>query len=157
MVYQLQQISCSRSRIILPELPEVQTVVNSLQNIKFKSFRSFKSSWHKVSYNHSTNFVKSHIRQSQVYSINRLGKYIIIKTNKWHIAFHLRMTGYLYYSKTKLPKNKKYVRCYFKFTDNSYLIFEDIRKFGGFYYTNSLDKIRSKLGLDPFNLKFTSS
>ena len=64
------------------------------------------------------------------------------------------MTGYLYHSKN-ISENKKHLRCYFTFSDNSYLLFEDIRKFGGFYYYKSLELLNNKLGIDPFDSNFT--
>ena len=42
--------------------------------------------------------------------------------------------------------------------DLSYLIFEDIRKFGGFYYKTNISFLRHKLGVDPIiDKKFTKN
>ena len=78
----------------------------------------------------------------------------MLKINSTYLIFHLRMTGYLYHSRT-IPQNKKHLRCYFTFSDNSYLLFEDIRKFGGFYFYNDLIPLKNKIGIDPFDTNFT--
>ena len=51
--------------------------------------------------------------------------------------------------------NKKYLRCYFILEYNSYLLFEDIRIFGGFYLYKNLKELKSRIALDPLQKKFT--
>ena len=139
----------------MPELPEVQTVVNSLQTLANKQFTDFRLYEDKVLYNQEYKLeLQKTITNKTISSIFRKGKYIIIDLNNNYLAFHLRMTGYLYTS-TKLNRNK-YSRCYFTASDNTYLLFEDVRKFGGFYYYNSLDDIEKKIGIDPFDINFTA-
>jgi len=64
------------------------------------------------------------------------------------------MTGYLYLS-TNIPPNNKHIRCIFSLESNEYIIYEDIRKFGGFYIFYSLSDLDNKIGIDPFNKEFT--
>ena len=142
----------------MPELPEVQTVVNNIQPlIKNKIFSSYHQSWNKVLYSNNFTEISKPIKNQAIKDVYRIGKYIIIELHEYYIALHLRMTGYLHTSKTK--KLNKYVRCYFKFSDNTFLIYEDIRKFGGFYYIKNLNSIKNKLGVEPlskqFNLKIS--
>ena len=63
------------------------------------------------------------------------------------------MTGYLYCTSNIV--NSKYLRYQIKLSNKSYLNFEDIRKFGGFYYLKNLKKLKNRLGCDPFSEKFT--
>ena len=64
------------------------------------------------------------------------------------------MTGYLYFSKKNITP-KKHIRCYLQLNKNSFLIFEDIRRFGGFYILNDLSEIKNKIGVDPFDKRFS--
>ena len=140
----------------MPELPEVQTVVNSLQGLKNKKITNFKLYHNNVLYNKENKLLlKNTIFNKKICSVYRIGKYIIIKLDKMYLSFHLRMTGYLYLSKTN--KKNKYIRCYFTINNNEYLCFEDIRKFGGFYYHESINFIKNKIGIDPFNINFTTN
>ena len=110
----------------MPELPEVQTVVNHLRPlIKNEKIISCEILWHKTLYSKNQPFLLKTIKQKEIIDVTRLGKYIIIKLNQNYIAFHLRMTGYLNVD-NKLSLNK-YVRCYFKLSKNKFLIYEDIR------------------------------
>jgi len=138
----------------LPELPEVETVVNSLQKIPKKTIKSFHTSWHKICYNNKILNLDKSINNKKIYSIYRKGKNIIFDINDNYLVFQLRMTGYLYHS-TQLPSNMKYVRCYFILNDDSYLIFEDIRKFGGFYIYKDINHLNNRIGIDPFEKQFT--
>ena len=140
----------------MPELPEVQTVVNSLVKIKDKKIYNINIHWEKVVYNSNPQYVINKIKNTKVIKIERFGKYISIKLSKGYLVFHLRMTGYLYASEV-IPKNCKYIRCYLTFNDNTFLIFEDMRKFGGFYYWNELNILKNKLGIDPTSNRFTKN
>ena len=137
----------------MPELPEVQTVVNSLSDAIGKKISQVTVNWKNVVYNLNSDSVNHKIKNNKIIDIYRIGKYIIIKLDDRYIAFHLRMTGYLYLSKNK-PKKNKYLRCYFKFNDNTFLFFEDMRKFGGFYLLRNIKQLEDKLGIDPFESKF---
>tara|TARA_Y100001970_G_C13984166_1_gene724796 strand:+ start:39 stop:845 length:807 start_codon:yes stop_codon:yes gene_type:complete len=136
----------------VPELPEVQTVVNTLQSIKNKKILNFTIYWDKVIFSNNYKYFANNITNKKIVEVYRIGKYIIIKVNNNYLAFHLRMTGYLYHS--KLLNKNKYIRCYFKLSNNTFLIFEDIRKFGGFHYLEDIMFIKNKLGIDPFNKNF---
>ena len=137
----------------MPELPEVQTVVNSLiPKLKNKKIIDFNNSWHRILYSNNYTELNKTIYKQAIHHIYRNGKYIIIDLNKYYIIFHLRMTGYLYHS--NILKKSKHLQCYFTLDDKTYLLYEDIRKFGGFYYLKNLNIINQKLGMDPFNKNF---
>ncbi len=138
----------------MPELPEVQTVVNNLSTDKLlnKKIVNCKILYKKVIYNSTPNQIYKDVLDNIIKEIFRIGKYIVIQTNNNFIVFHLRMTGYLYHD-TILPINRKHLRAYFVLDNNSYLLFEDIRKFGGFYIYNNLNKL--KVGIDPLSKDFT--
>ena len=82
----------------MPELPEVQTVVNYLEpEVQGKFINSIDSpnNYLKVFGNENLSFVKNAIRGKRIVRLGRRGKYIIIHLNKGHLILHLRMTGKL--------------------------------------------------------------
>ena len=140
----------------MPELPEVQTVINSIKDkIINKKITNYKIYYNRVCYNTSSVYASKKILNQSIISIERIGKNIVIKLSDCYIIFHLRMTGYLYHSKNK--KTTKPLRYVLKLSNGTYLNFEDIRKFGGFYYFTNLKYFYSKLGVDPFSKLFTYS
>ena len=91
----------------MPELPEVQTVVNQIKsgllNAKVDSITPL---WPKVFHNFTIEEVKDQLKGKQIINVNRRAKYIIITLSENIIAIHLRMTGKLYFlQKDETPKS----------------------------------------------------
>ena len=82
----------------MPELPEVQTVVNQIRsglvNAKIDSLTPL---WPKVFHNFTIKNVKQQLKGKQIIKVGRRAKYIIITLSENIIAIHLRMTGKLYF------------------------------------------------------------
>ena len=140
----------------MPELPEVQTVVNYLSNnVLGKTISSIKSP-----NNHAKTFVDGtlndfyqFLQQKEIHKIWRRGKYIIFDLDKGYLLFHLRMTGRLI---LQLPSSGdiKYVSAKLTFEDGSELFFRDTRKFGRIYFCKKLDWLENKLGIEPLSSGF---
>jgi formamidopyrimidine-DNA glycosylase len=122
----------------MPELPEVQTVVNQLNlKVKGKTIASFWSDWPKKVFTPLAAF-KRRIKGATIVEAERIGKHIVIKLdNEEAIVIHLKMTGHLLYKTpgnrqspafTEDPKNG-FIHHIFTFTDGSALEFSDMRKF----------------------------
>ena len=120
----------------MPELPEVQTVVNYLtKHIVGKSILSINSpnKYTRVFGNCTLNECNRFLLKKRIENIRRRGKYIIFDLNQGHLLYHLRMTGKLL---LQLPEAEdiKYVSAKLVFDDNSELFFKDLRKFGRIYF-----------------------
>ena len=91
----------------MPELPEVQTVVNHLRPIiKNKEIVSSKLLWNNTLYSKNATFLSSTIKNKIIIDVFRIGKYIVIQLDINYIVFHLRMTGYVY-SCSNIKSNNK--------------------------------------------------
>ena len=97
----------------MPELPEVQTVVNQIKSdLLHETVESITPIWPKVFHNFTSVKAKQKIGGEQIVDVNRRAKFIIIRFAKSIVAIHLRMTGKLYI----LQKNQaisKYATAYF--------------------------------------------
>lgn len=122
----------------MPELPEVQTVVNQLNHkIKGKTIASFWSDWPKKVFTPLTAF-KRGVKGAKILGAERFGKHIVITLDNAHaIVIHLKMTGHLLY-KTKSNRESPaftkdsrngFIHHIFTFTDGTTLEFSDMRKF----------------------------
>jgi len=136
----------------MPELPEVQTVINGLKTeVVGKKIRKIVE--------HREDTVQLHHKESmedygKIKSIDRRGKYIIVNTTSCKLLIHLRMTGKLLLTKN-LQKTTPHNRAEIIFDDKK-LIFDDIRTFGSiciFDKKQETGKIES-LGLEPFSKEF---
>ena len=138
----------------MPELPEVETVTNSIKkHLINHSFDSLIALWPKTLHNFSIINFNNNIKNKKITNIYRRGKFIVFDFDDCIMAVHLRMTGKLYV-KPELDKRKKHISAILKFS-NKYLVFEDTRKFGRFYFYDSIDFLDNKLGIEPFSKDFT--
>jgi formamidopyrimidine-DNA glycosylase len=138
----------------MPELPEVETVTNSVKKHLLKeNFISLSVIWPKVLHNFSIADFNNKIKNKEIINVYRRGKFIVFDFDSCIMAVHLRMTGKLYVQ-SKIDKSIKHISAYLKFSDK-YLIFEDTRKFGRFYLYDSIEYLNNKLGVEPFSVVFT--
>ncbi|MGM0598094.1 MAG: bifunctional DNA-formamidopyrimidine glycosylase/DNA-(apurinic or apyrimidinic site) lyase [Myxococcota bacterium] len=137
----------------MPELPEVQTIINELSPIiigknlvKIEEFRK-------------NTLINQQNKSSlgQIKSIFRRGKYIIITTElKLQIIIHLRMTGKLIYTENP-TSSSSHMRAHLIFSDYTKLIFDDVRTFGQITIAPLNQKIKSLeiLGVEPLSNNFS--
>lgn len=143
----------------MPELPEVQTVVNDLQKLipgkEISTIEEFYPNTIRLT-------CDENYYCSKVTSVSRRGKYILINLeNSYLIIVHLRMTGKLIYEEIN-QEPLKHERARIIFTDNSFLRFDDVRTFGTIDCLNKKDiqDYFKNLGIEPlsddFSVKYLS-
>ena len=136
----------------MPELPEVQTVADHIKpDLIGKKIIGIEPIWKKVLHNFSAKDLKG---KHKIENVSRRAKFIIIESENFLLAVHLRMTGKLYILKEEtLPKHTSAI----VYLENSKdLIFEDTRKFGRIYMYKDLSEINTSHGLEPLGKEFTS-
>jgi len=141
----------------MPELPEVQAVVNHYKPILIdKTIQSINhlNDFRKVFETHSTEHLNDQLTGEIINDISRRGKYIIITTSKGYLCIHLRMTGQLQLNETP-NDNHKHFTALITLTDKSKIYFKDYRKFGRIYFFKNLDFLNAKLGPEPLSINFT--
>ncbi|GIW65587.1 MAG: formamidopyrimidine-DNA glycosylase [Candidatus Parcubacteria bacterium] len=137
----------------MPELPEIETIKRYLEkeiidqkikNIEIFNKRSFKGN-------------KKNIQGAKVIRLERKGKVLVfVLSNGYNLMFHLKMTGQiLFFNFLKKLAIDKSTRVIF-ILDNSYLVFNDIRKFGWVKVVDdkNLREEIKRLGIDALNLTF---
>lgn len=144
----------------MPELPEVQTVVNDLkEGIIGEKIVDFCTDFPKSL--KSKSFEKMVVGE-KIIAIERVAKNIIIKLSCGkNIVVHLKMTGKLIYQKERVDKKtalqEKHTHSVFFFKSGKRLEFNDVRKFGTLQLLSNQDLLEkfSKNGIDPFSKEFT--
>ena len=136
----------------MPELPEVQTIVNGLnQKILGKEIQEI------IELRQGTVLGQIPVTSlGSITSISRRGKYVILQTSRdYKLVIHLRMTGKLIFE-TDLTKTSDHARAEIIFNDNTKLIFNDVRTFGKILIYGMNDKVISleKLGMEPLSNEF---
>lgn len=139
----------------MPELPEVQTVLDTLEKrIKNKKIIDIKIFYKPIVTVPSNKFKKALIGQ-KFKDFKRRGKYLLFEMNDITLVSHLRMEGKYYIQKSCEPV-LKHTHVIFKL-DNGYdLRYNDVRKFGRFELIekkNNYDTFKN-LGPEPFSNAF---
>ena len=138
----------------MPELPEVQTVVNHIRpTCVGKRLKRIQPVWGKVLHNFKEEDVNLILKRPKVIDVYRRAKFIIISFKNHIIAIHLRMTGKL--NITNEHFRSKHITAVLEFEDDYSIYFEDVRKFGRIYLYNDLNVIDSKHGPEPLGKSFT--
>ncbi len=142
----------------MPELPEVQTIVDALVSagIVGQRIRNVMVSWTKTIATSGPEQFTRLVRDKTIIGIDRRGKYIIFTlSGDIYMVVHLRMTGrfeLVSSSGSALP----HVHVILQFGDGRQLLFHDTRKFGRFYVTSKIQSITGKLGPEPLSNRFTA-
>lgn len=145
----------------MPELPEVQTVVDTLEIlIQNKRIVDIDVKYPPI-IDDDVNF-ESNVTNQQFKSFDRKGKFLILGLNDGYLVIHLRMEGkfYVVNQEHTLDKHSHLV---FHLDDGQRLIYHDVRKFGRIHYVKQLDKHKglNRLGLeiwdDKCNVEYLSS
>jgi formamidopyrimidine-DNA glycosylase len=155
----------------MPELPEVETIVNDLnQSVLNKRIKKVNILLPKIVKGSNSCFINT-LKNNSFQNIIRRGKYIIfsLKNNKF-LVIHLRMTGQIIYKQKdnliagghsdqnnnfNLPNKQTHVIIYFN--DGPQLFYNDQRQFGYLEIINQegLKQIDDKLGIEPLSEQFT--
>ena len=137
----------------MPELPEVQTVVDHLRaDLVREKISAIKAIWPKVLHNFDQNDLFKNNHGQEIKDVTRRAKFIILQLPSSLLAIHLRMTGKLYLSNEEIPKHTSAI---FELESGKKIIFEDTRKFGRIYLYKDLDHINKRHGVEPLSNEFT--
>lgn len=151
----------------MPELPEVQTIVNDLQAIAGDTITGFWTNFEKAI---KSKDLKKNLVGQKISSIKRIGKNIVIElSNNKFLVLHLKMTGKLILiehrawnmeqSRTKnykLRASHKHLHHVFKLKKNGFVEFHDIRKFATLEIISKerLEQMTREKGIDPLSKDF---
>lgn len=143
----------------MPELPEVQTIVNDLNaaDLIGRAIREAKVYWPKTIATSSAKYFCRQIAGKTIATIQRRAKLILMGLNTGQmLAVHLRMTGRFQLDKAG-KRRCKHVHVTLKLDDGRELRFYDTRKFGRFYLLDHAEAFLSTFGPEPLASEFTSS
>lgn len=142
----------------MPELPEVQTIVDDLEKAALLGRRISAADvfWEKSISTPTPATFRQQIKGQRISAVNRRGKFIIIQLHTpWHLLIHLRMTG-SFELLERQAKRSKHARVVFRLNDGRRLCFQDPRKFGRLYLVPDPIMITGNLGVEPLSRRFTS-
>jgi len=141
----------------MPELPEVQSVVDTLDRLKIPDRRITSAAvyWPRtIAEIDPADFCKT-IKGRTVRRISRRGKYIVFGlSGGLTLMIHLRMSGRLNWEPADKPRSK-HEHVILQIGKTHSLRFQDTRKFGRIWLTAAPERILDRLGPEPLAPSFT--
>jgi formamidopyrimidine-DNA glycosylase len=150
----------------MPELPEVQSIVNTLRlghdgtpSIIGQTITHVHVFWERTIAEPDLNTFTHLIPGQVVKDIKRRGKFVHILLDKGHLLMHLRMSGDLLMetiaNRDDLNPLRRHDRVIFEFSSGWQLAFIDPRKFGRIWLTDEPENQFKRLGPEPFDPDLT--
>ena len=143
----------------MPELPEVETVKNTLKKqILKKRIKNIRILYDGIIATNIDDF-KKNIIDEEILDITRRGKFLIFHLTNYYLVSHLRMEGKFFLKDKEMPIIKhEHIIFYL---DDITLRYHDTRKFGKMYLVEK-DKLLTdtplkKLGLEPWDNNLNSN
>ena len=142
----------------MPELPEVQTVLSTLEHMISKRQIKDIEILSPVVVEHEENEFKSRLVGRHFLGFKRRGKYLIFEMEDVALVSHLRMEGKYFVEDSHTPV-RKHTHVIFHFTDGSELRYHDVRRFGRMELIEKSEDYRNfhGLGPEPFSEEFNAN
>jgi formamidopyrimidine-DNA glycosylase len=143
----------------MPELPEVETIVNDLRpRIEGRRFTGVSIYCPEMVHHTSVEELKRRLPGQLIKEIGRRGKYLIFRlASSEALILHLRMTGSLLLKRKgeQRTESSPYVRAVFSLDNGTELLFPDRRKLGTISLVKDENEEIGKLGPEPLDPDFT--
>jgi formamidopyrimidine-DNA glycosylase len=141
----------------MPELPEVETVVNGLRApLVGRTITGVEVLWPRSVAPLDPDVFAQRLTGQAITGVARRGKWIVIALNGGDtLLVHLRMTGRLAVEPEACPDNR-HLRALFFLDDGRRLHFFDQRKFGRLQLTDDPEDVLGKLGPEPLGDDLTA-
>lgn len=141
----------------MPELPEVQTIVNDLNaaDLIGVPIRDAGVFWARTIAEPSPALFCKRLKGRKFTVIRRRGKYLVFETDAEDtMLLHLRMSGRLHLASVDTPRIK-HEHVIVTFNGKKQLRFHDTRKFGRIHLINDPERILERLGPEPLDKGYT--
>ncbi|MGI6608677.1 MAG: DNA-formamidopyrimidine glycosylase [Erysipelotrichaceae bacterium] len=136
----------------MPELPEVETVVRTLEKqVGNRMIKEVIVYWDNIIANVEPSDFTLSLKNQTIESYDRRGKFLIFTLTDYILVSHLRMEGKFFIHPQETLKNK-HTHVIFKMEDIE-IHYNDVRKFGKFYLYRKQEAVTclKNLGYEPFD------
>jgi len=142
----------------MPELPEVETVVRGLRQVRIQGveMQGARVAWPRTVVGMTPATFAEEVRGHAITRISRRAKYIVLPLSSGKtLLIHLRMTGSLRVLAGDLPADP-HERVALLFADGRALCFRDTRKFGRWHLLATPQRVLERLGPEPLSADFSA-
>ena len=142
----------------MPELPEVQTIVDELRpQLLGRFFTGLEADWPPALITASLPHFRTRLIGQRILEVQRRGKYLLFSLSSRDVLLiHLMMSGQLFIVPSYEPCDR-HTHIRFLLDDGYELRFRDARKLGRVYLVADPDEVLGHLGPEPLADTFTLS
>lgn len=141
----------------MPELPEVETIKNTLREIL--PLRLIELELRREDIVRCHDYTLKEIEGKIIEKASRRGKYLILAVeNGLSLVFHLGMSGSLYIQEDEIEEtiaSKPHIHAILHLDERLKLLYQDARRFGGLWLLNDTGTFFSRLGREPLSPDFS--
>ena len=138
----------------MPELPEVETIKESLQGIvglTIENIDIIRPDYIRLWENQPADYMGQ-----QISAITRRVKYLIFETTgQLYLTAHLGMSGRIYFE-PRGKEREKHVHVVLELSNEQELWFQDARRFGGLWLVKHLHHMFRTMGVEPLSRSFNA-
>ena len=151
----------------MPELPEVETIMQRLRNgtlevppVPGQTIQSIKVTWARIIEEPDPQTFEQKLVGQTIQDVSRRGKFLHFSLDEGHLIGHLRMSGDMRMEKRLSDSGEHlpiedYDRVVINFREPWRMAFSSIRKFGRMWYVQDPQTVLGNLGPEPLELDFT--
>lgn len=140
----------------MPELPEVETIKETLQSnigARIKSIEMKRGDILKLK-----DFELEETYGKSLSAISRRGKFLILEmAERLNIVLHMGMSGRFFIKEEKEEIMQKHVHMIVYLDNGRNLLYQDARRFGGVFLLEDIQEFFSRLGIEPLSTSFNAS
>ncbi len=137
----------------MPELPEVETIKNSLQEILPLRIKEIEIRREDIL--RCRDYALEELTGQIIEEASRRGKYLILAVdNGLFLVFHLGMSGRLYIQEEETTVLEPHVHVIIHLDKRLKLLYQDARRFGGLWLLKDTQCFFSRLGKEPLSEEF---
>ncbi len=138
----------------MPELPEVETIRNSLKSII--GARITSADFRRLDIIKREDFTPRELDGAAITDIGRRGKFLILHLDNGNsLVVHLGMSGRFYLVPSEEEVEAPHVHLIIYLDNEHKLIFQDPRRFGGIRLCRDLQPVFAHMGVEPLSPRFT--
>ncbi|MBI9049383.1 MAG: bifunctional DNA-formamidopyrimidine glycosylase/DNA-(apurinic or apyrimidinic site) lyase [Anaerolineaceae bacterium] len=147
----------------MPELPEVETIVNAMKSggrggspLIGLTVQDILLLWPRTLAEPEDESALKILKNQKLVEIRRRGKFIVLQFSDDVVLIHLRMSGDIRVHQISSTNSihgivEKHDRFVIYFKEQVAMVFQDTRKFGRIWLVKTADQITGKLGPEPFD------
>lgn len=140
----------------MPELPEIETIKRSLQDVEGACITALTINRPEVI--RGQEYEPATICGQTIREVKRRGKFLIIKLNTpYYLILHMGMSGRFYLTEEDTMLTEPHVHVIIRLDRGYKMVYQDARRFGGVWFITDCDRFFARMGPEPLSRQFNAS